>query len=263
MAVINSYNDIINRIGGNFWLSQPIWGEHTATSTTTISTNDFAALATVRIGDAKALPSGLPTGVSAYVPTRVAVTTSVASQTVLVCKMVNLGSIDISGASGTFTDGSVMPTVTELGVSRVTASPVMMEVTTALNATPGTLTITYTDQDGNSTETTAAHTLTASATVRSVGTMLLNTTDWGVQDITAAARAAGTTPTGVIKFWGIVPIAMLASGPGLAGTPTLDNLITSGFSWLRLGSGDTYGCFAIGSNGAKAIVGDVFFVGDS
>lgn len=260
---ITSYNDLIARIGGNYWLSQPLWGEQTATVTSTISGSDFASVATARLGEGKALPSGLPTGVTSYIPTRVTSAVSVAGQSILICKMVNLGSLDISGASGTFTDGSAMPTVTELGVSRQIASPVLMEVTTVLNATPGTITITYVDQDGNGAETTAGHVLTASVAVRSVGTVLLNSTDWGASDITAAARSGGTTPTGVIKFWGIIPISFMSGSPGLAGMTVLDNLLTSGFSWLELGAGDTYGAFVTGNTSAKSIIGDLFFVGDS
>lgn len=262
MAVTQSFNDLINRFGGGFRLDQPIWGEQTASTTTTLTSNDFAVLQTSRVGDTTVMPT-LPAGVSAIVPMTVDLTTSIASMSVLVAKCTNLGSLDISGASGTFTDGSAMPTVTELGVSRVTSGAVMMEVTTVLNGTPGTITVTYVDQDGNGAETTAAHTLTASAAVRTCGTLLLNTTDWGVRDITAAARAAGTTPTGIIKFWGITPIALMAASPGQAGICIMDNLITSGFNWTKLGAADVIQYFVMSNASAKAIMGHMVFMGDS
>lgn len=258
---ITSYNDIINRIGGGFSLQQPLWGEHTtAVTATLISTDTFSR---ARVGDAKPLPSGLPTGVTAYIPTRVSASITLASQTILLAKMINLGSLDISGASGTFTDGSSMPTITELGVSRTTASAVLMEVTSDLSALPGTITITYVDQNGNAAETTAAMTLTTLAASRTVGAVILNSGDTGVQDITAAARSGGTVPTGTIKFWGLVPISFLAGSPGTIGVCVMDNLVTSAFNWVKLGAGDIYGTFVWGSTGTKAILGDVFFVGDN
>ena len=166
----------------------------------------------------------LPTGVTAYIPTEVTVTTQTQGIPIIVAEMVDMGSLDISGASGTFTDGLSMGTKTEGGTVSNLYSSVMVEVATVLNATPGNFTVTYIDQDGNAGEVTTTHTLTASALAGSGSWLSLNLSDCGVRDITAASRSAGTTPTGVLKFWGIKPICVVPSGgPNVAPFSMLNN----------------------------------------
>lgn len=207
----------------------------------------------------------LETGVTAYIATQIGLLSTVGNGSHnLVCKRVNLGSLNISGASGTFTDGNAMPSVTECGVSRTVASAVIGEVTTVLNATPGTFTITYVDQDGNTAETTAAHTPANSAAVGSAAHILLNSPDWGVQDITAAARSGGTTPTGVIKFWGIIPLGVITTNTG--GAYQYQDLVTTSPCLYQLGAGDDIGIFTMGgnaSNNSRALQGYVKFIGAS
>jgi hypothetical protein len=149
-------------------------------------------------------------------------------------KLVDLGSLNIS--TNTFTDGSAMPTVDELGTNRVMAGAVIMEVTVALNATPGSITITYTDQDGNASQTSTSQALAASAAIGSIGNLQLATGDYAVRDISAAARTGGTTPTGTIKFWGIIPVGMVYSAGAGAGE-TVD-LVTNSFALVPLGTSD-------------------------
>ena len=215
-----------------------------------------------KISPIQDLPS-FPTGVTGYIPTSIYVETgSNTAASILFAQMINLGSIDISGASGTFTDGSTMPTKTELGVSRKVPGCVFREVTTALNAAPGSLTITYKDQDENTAETTTAQTLGNSSVVGNSGFIALNSPDTGVTDITAATRSAGTTPTGVIKFWGIIPIGLVSHMGGAVAFGEYKNLITSSFIFNRLPASTQLGAFFLNS-AAKNAKGRVYFVGDS
>jgi len=254
---IKKYNDFISQIAAGITLSQPIYGDQQSSTARLLGSMDC-----YRVGTTKVLPS-LPSGVTAFIPTRIS--WSIQGNTALsalFAKVVNLGSIDISGASGTFTDGSSMPTITECGVSRVTSGIVIAEVTTALNATPGSLQIDYVDQDGNAHETNTAQALTASAPVGDCGIITLNTGDKGVQDIVAATRSAGTTPTGVIKFWGIIPLAIGYVPTASSGVGTMENLLTGAFNPYRLGAGDVIKSFQFSAL-ACGLVGDIYFVGDN
>ena len=256
MANVASFNDIVNRVGGKFFASETIYND-IPVATTTPSSNLQSCQ---RVGYTKALPA-LDTGVSGYFVSEARLLFSASNGTYMVAKLINLGSLDISGASGTFTDGSAMPTVTELGVSRQIYSGVLIEVTTTLNATPGAFTITYVDQDGNGAETTTSRNLGASAAAYSVGFAILNDNDIGVQDITAAARSAGTTPTGVIQFWGVIPIQM---GVQMSlGTVTGEGCFAPGFNMPKLGATDQIGVFGWNVTNARGIVGDIYYIGDS
>jgi hypothetical protein len=209
-------------------------------------------------GQFRALPSPLPTGVTAYIPTRVFIGSSVAGE-VLWCRLVNLGSIDISPS--TFTDANAFPTYTELGDASVSESGVVFaEVTTVLNATPGSLAITYVDQNGNTAEATTAVALTASAAVGTGAFIALNAGDYAVRDITAAARTLGTTPTGVIKFWGVRPLIMT---PVTSLGGTMENLLTSAFHPQRFAAGDQLAVIFMNTTQVKTSVMEAFFVGDT
>lgn len=255
---LTRFDQFVANIAAGYWASQPIYGDQQSSTSALLS-----GLSCYRVGVTKTLPSPLPTGVLSYIPTRISINmTGLTAAQPLIAKVVNLGSIDISGASGTFTDGSAMPTITECGVSRITSGIVIAEVTTALSATPGSLTITYKDQDNNTAETTTAQSLTGSAPVGDCGFIVLNTGDTGVTDITAATRSSGSSPTGVIRFWGIIPLAMINIPTASAGAGNMDNLLTGSFNPYRLGAGDTIKQFSINTS-AHSVMGDIFFVGET
>ena len=253
---LTTYNQFIERISNGYYLSQPFWREQqTATAAFGSNLSNITRLATV-----KQMPNPLPTGVTSYIITRVSATCSIGAMSFLFGRLINLGSLNI--ATPTFTDGSAMPTITELGDSHATNSPILIEVTTALNATPGSLTVTYVDQDGNSAETTTAQALGASSPIGNSGWIHLNTGDSGARDITTATRTGGTTPTGIIKFWGILPICLMSASPDTT-TAMQENLLTGAFNPLRFGAGDEIGGFIIGGTSAKAMFGEMFVVGDN
>ena len=255
------YEDFVAGINAGRSRVQPIFGNIPATTTATPFAASF--ISWQKIGYTRAFPTPLPGGVTGYVVTEVATGISgTAVGSVLVAKLVNFGNLDISGASGTWTDGSQMPTVTELGASVQVASSIMGVVTTSLNATPGTFTVTYVDQNGNAAEACAAITPTASTLAGSGGIIRLNSGDWGARDITTAARQAGTTPTGVITFYGLIPICMIPCHNTTAGVITKQNVLSGLMNAYRFGAGDTIGFFATG-NASKGLMGHLTVLGDN
>jgi hypothetical protein len=85
----------------------------------------------------------------------------------------------------------------------------IFECDTALNASPGNLTVTYVDQDGNASETTSNQALGASAPKGSAGLVLLNAGDIGVRSISNAQQNGGSSPTGTLKFYGVKPLGIM------------------------------------------------------
>lgn len=258
-TAVKSFDDIITRSAAGYHKLQKVYGHIAAVSTATLITNQFLAIQ--RAGYTKAIDDPLPSGVSGEIISSLGLLCSTPTA-VLVARLTSLGSIDVSGGSGTFTDGSVMPTITEGGVSRQSSGPLLMECTTALNSDVGTLTITYKDQDGNSAEATSAMTLTNSATAKTCGFAVLNTGDIGVTDVTAAARGGGTTPTGVVKFWGVRPVCLMNAGLA-AGHTSIKNFLFSAFPYPKLLAGEVIGVFALGITTANSLTGFINLVGDS
>jgi hypothetical protein len=116
-----------------------------------------------------------------------------------------LGQLTISG--NVFAAGSTMPTRTIAGTSVQTASLMtVIEITTALTATTPVITITYTDQDGN-TGQTASVTLPTNAALGSTFLIYphLANGDTGVRAVTNISTSAGTA--GVLKVYGFIPVA--------------------------------------------------------
>lgn len=255
---LQTYNDFVCRQVAGYNSNEPIFGEQT-TATTTLFTTPNNLFTTQRCGTIKTFPS-LPSGVTSFIPTSLSVASSTSNCNLIAGKLVDLGSLNI--ATPTFTDGDQMPTVTELGSSVQVASAILVEVTTALNATPGSITVTYKDQDNNSAETTTSHTLGASAVVGSVGLIQLNAGDWGAIDITTATRTGGTTPSGILRFWGIIPLCVNPLSPNTANFVIPEDFISTGTNPLKLANGDILGVF-ITDGTAKSVFGFMNVIGDN
>lgn len=254
---LSTFDAILARVAAGFWASESCLSEQAAAVTSTLFTGqNMPAHLGVNI---RAFPTPLPTGVTAYIPTRLLQQTST-NYGFIWARLVNLGNLDL--AAPTFTDGSAFPSVTEAGVSRSESGPILAEVTTVLNATPGSITVTYVDQDGNTAEATASHTLTASAAVGTCGFMGLVAGDWSARDITTATRTGGTTPTGVITFWG-VRMLCVSCLPAANGELRQENLLTSAFCPQRLAAGDVLNVIGVGAAGIKTGLFEVFAVGDN
>lgn len=221
--MITTYDDLVARISNEFD-DQLVGVSNYTTAKSTVWQSPGGPLAAADLCVLTPTKS-LPSGVTGYIPTEVLVVHPTQGIAILIAELVDLGSIDISGASGTFTDGSSLGTQTEGGAAGSNIfSSVWMEATTALNANPGTLVVTYVDQDGNTAEASPSMTLTGNSVAGSGSWLLLNNPDVAVRDITAAVRSGGTTPSGVIKFWGVKPIALVpSSGPNAAPFSLLNN----------------------------------------
>ena len=257
---VTTYDGLIARVGANYSATWPFYGE--LQSTTGLLGGNNQALQ--RLGYARDLTS-YPTGVTGYIATAIQGAISISStvRTLFVCQCINLGSLDTS--SNVFTDGSAMPTITELGSSVSSYGPVFVEYMNTLGGTPGSITITYVDQDGNAAETSAAQTMSATnPNPGTTGWIVLNGTDWGVRDITTAARSGGTSPTGTVQFWGILPIAQISVGG--TGSSYIEPMITQDFMWSDLPQNSVIRVFNYSggtSVAGTAMTGIINFIGDS
>lgn len=255
MAAITTVQGLLSRISNQYDKTVTIYLDNPTTRTTVVNSQTYYPTAP-RLGYIESIPSSLETGVTAYIPTEVTLNSST-SMPAMLCEMIDMGSLNLG--TNTFTDGAAAPTRTYLGTSRQLPVQLWIECTTAANATPGNITFTYVDQDNNTAETSSSQAVTASATRGSGSFATLNSTDWGVLDITAAAQSGGTTPSGVIKFWGVIPISYIL--PGILASGASDILPENG-NFMRLGSSAQLGVISIGTTTASSTHGHIRMVGD-
>jgi uncharacterized protein YceK len=143
----------------------------------------------------------------------------------------------------TWTDGSAMPTRTELGASVATYGMLFGHVTTALNGGAGTCTITYTDQDGN-TGNTQNLDMPGSAVLNTAFLQYSwNSGDYGIRDITNISYSGQSSPAGVAELWGITPIVAMFTGPN-EGQMGIADLIGGEFAFQKFPAGTEF--FTIG-----------------
>jgi len=262
MPPLTTVDSFIDRICDGFEDQLRVYG-HSAVTRVSLFGGASSIPQIFRAGFAERVPDPLPAGVSAYVPTELSWHQSLGGpggRAILVAELIDLGSIDISGASGTFTDGATMPTRDELGVSRQIDNAVIIDVETALNATPGSIAITFTDPAGGSVGT-GALVMGASCPVSSAGFVPLGTGVTGARDITAATRTGGTTPTGVLRFWGVLPIGIYLNGA--VPTAGLIEPLWQRYVFRRLGAGARIGLFGHATFAASAGVGTIRMIGDT
>lgn len=248
----SNFNSFIDRETNGYGHIMPFYGQvQTAVSSTVFGSAPACTYVPMKL---KTLPT-LPSGVDYYLPTQCEIATN-SARTIMLGMFYDLGSIDISGASGTFTAGSSMPTRTEGNASTNTFSSVICAVETQLNATPGTLSITYTDQDGNS-GTSSGLALTGSALVNSCSVMPFASGDFGARTVTGSSRSGGTTPTGVIRFYGFYPLVCTV----LHGTVgSVIDLLNDRIEYHKLGANDSIGMLVF-SNTVGGFYGSLNVIG--
>lgn len=180
-------------------------GAKTAASTTSGYTTG------ARFPDPLVLPSSFGTGVTGAIPTQIQLYQggSTSGGTMVAGLEVNLGSINL--ATGTFTDGSAMPSRSIVGANnsiQTAAMMVMAVIRTGVTGIP-TLSITYTNQAGTGSRT-ASMTLPTTTVVLSAFLMMphFQGTDTAMQDITNVTKSAGTA--GIIDFYGVIPMSVQA-----------------------------------------------------
>lgn len=257
MSPLVTADGVQGRVWAGYDKRVPIYGNWPAASGNLF--NGSGAASIIRRGAfVQGPPASLESGVTAYIPTKIQLAATL-SVPFMLCEMFNLGVLDISGASGSFTDGVAAPSRKQLGVTAGIPLTVVAEVETALNSVPGTIAYNYLNQDGNS-RSSVSSALTASSVKWSAGFPLMASSgDMAVTDITSCTRAAGTTPTGIVRLWGLSPIYCGLMAPG-AGAINV-NLLNEGIV-CRLGAGAQVGLWAF-TNSAIAIAGQLTYVGDN
>jgi hypothetical protein len=197
-------------------------------------------------------------GVEAAVMTRFSVISGFSGSTYFAAIETQLGSLNMN--TGTFTDGSAMPTATHYNdrTGALTASycPVL-HVSVAHTATTPLITTTYTDQDGN-TGNTCSMTLPSTSALDTCYFMAphLATGDTGIRDVTAQTKSAGTA--GTLRTLGLRILAYqmpLASGAG----HTLSPIWMPAVDW-DIETGDVIGFYQIGQNGSGSAIIDTEFL---
>lgn len=253
MASLNSVDQYVKRVADGYYAIEPFLAE-VAAATGAIISNAYQLQRTF-----KYIVPSLESGVSAYTPIGVQYTES-NSQAVLIAKVINFGSLNIG--TNVYTVGAAMPTVDELGESTQPPASILIEVTTALNATPGTLTLTYTDQDGNTGVSSLAMSLVGNSVVKAMTQTFLAAGDYGALELTNAVRTSGTTPTGVLQFWGTIPICFIDNS-NFNKNINLVQLISEQPSHIRLDAGDVIIGIGIGGTVVRGVLGWLSMVGDT
>lgn len=257
MAALTTPEQVLARACGStpYEWREPFYG-YAAAARTSLFSGAGAAQLIQRAAYLPNLPGSLETGVTAYIPVKFECFSSTGSP-VLFAELVNFGSLNL--ATNTFTNNDAMPTRTVLGSSKQMLSPILVEVEVALNATPGSVQLTYVDQDGNTGQLTTSHAMGASSVVGSCAIAVLAAGDTAVADVTAAVQSGGTSPTGTLRFWGVMPLTLSQSAPSTYALNT--NLLAEG-QCDRLAASAKVGVFHIGSVTAGATIGAVHYVGD-
>lgn len=249
MAGIKKYNDLIKRASDGYFFSQPFYFENQA-NMVQIGNGSFTLN---KLGFTAVLPT-LPSGVNSYKLVGAEVYAN-SNYGVHICKQVLLGTLNL--ATNVFTDGGTMPINNGIQLW----STMIIEALTPLNATPGNITITFNDRNGASLSS-GAIALGASATIGACGVIPAPGANVGVTDVTAAVQSGGTTPSGTIGIYGLIPLGTCYSRTGTA-NPSVVNNQTHAFNHYPLGAGDKIGIFRVGSNVAMSAFGRLIFMGDT
>ena len=206
MPVYDSVDNILSS-AKNLGVFRRFWSNNVGTCSA--ATTSCGSQSIKRLPGPITLPSSFGPGVNGIYFTRVEMATDRQTYTLAALEY-NMGSLAVS--TNTFTDGVSMPVKNVLGNSIQTAAEMTVVVaTTALTATTPVLTITYTDQDGN-TGNTATLTLPTNVSVNSgflVHPHLANG-DTGIRDITNVSISTGSA--GVLGIFGLLILNTQSNG---------------------------------------------------
>lgn len=206
-TVLNSIDNMLSQAQAKGIMSR-LFIDRVGAATTAANTTSGYVTAQ-RYPTSITLPSSFGSGVTGIVFPYVRMAQEDTSQSLICCLEYSLGTLTVSGNS--FADGVAMPTKTIRGVSITTSAEIpMVVVTTSLTATTPVLTITYTDQDGN-TNQTATMTLPTNSLINSAFliTPHLANGDTGIRDITNISISTGSA--GVLKIYGLLVLGFSQS----------------------------------------------------
>ncbi len=196
-----------------------------------------------------ALAPGLPTtsgSVNNYLLTFGFTSASQINMAILADLLVQVGSVAVNNGTATISSTALTRYTGGAGVL------VTFEVTTILSGTSaGTFTMSYTDQGGNSGQTSASQTLTISAAVgrlQPIATgpfMPLLAGDFGVQAVANIISSGATATTGVLALHMYYPLAMV---PGVVASGYIERDSTiqiDGLAQIQSTSGFAPGCLTL------------------
>ncbi len=174
-----------------------------------------------------------------------------------------LGTVTANGGTGTFADGVIMPTKTIRGTSIQTATQEVYAVVTTVMVGAGsyTLTITYTDQSGN-TGATATLTIPNVASVNSAFNITphLANGDYGMQDITNITL---TGTSGVIKIYGVLVLhKAMTSAQNSSSALQVPPIVMPQQQWVA-SAGDVISFWKLGDTGTTNIIAQLVGVGET
>lgn len=177
------------------------------TAATTAATVNSGGNSMQRYPNTFTVPS-VGAGVNGYVLTAARMVSEDISTQYILGLEYNLGDLTISGNS--FSDGVAMPTKRVFGedIATATIDPFIV-ITTTLVATNPVVTVTYTNQNGN-TGNTAALTIPTNAAVNSAFAIQPHmAADLGIKDVTNISTSAGTG--GALSVRGLLRLATCQS----------------------------------------------------
>lgn len=251
MAALASFNDYINRASNGYIVHRHFGAEITST-VAALTGNTLVSFKSPPIYTVETMPSG----VTGFRLTNATLYSSVQTTPYLLAKLVDLGTFTFGTG---FVDGSAMPTVTEGGASRTMHSALLVEMVTPGTGTGTSITVNYTNQDGNA-ATTPAQTIAMTIVAYSCGFLPLATNDWGVRDVTGATRSAGTGVC-TVKLWGVICMGMFNFTHQSVGVQSTLNFLTDTPAAPLLSAGDSLYIIG-GGTSTRALKGTLTFVGE-
>lgn len=224
---------------------------------TTAATTNSGKISVKRYPDGFTVPS-LGSGITAAYFTEIAMAMPIAVSTLVAAHETLLGSLTVS--TNTFSSGSAMPTKTIEGASVTTASVIpILVATVALTATTPVVTITYTDQDGN-TGNTCTMTLPTNST-RTSGYLMtphLASGDTGVRAVTNMSISTGSA--GTLAVYGLLPQAVAVNSITASGTYL--NALTAPLPMIPFSATEVLGIYQFGVATATDVHVSVCVIGD-
>lgn len=258
MATITTYDGFIARkLAGYDWKFAAARATQ-ATGTAPLVASSGDSVSMIRMGTFEAFPGSFETGVTGYVPTTLYSYPSNAIA-LLIGEQFLLGSIDISGTTGA--NYAAMPTRTEGNNSHVIPGLCVVECTTGLNSNAGSLVIQYKDQANNAAENSRTITLGNSATAGMASSMPFNTGDMMITEVTALTRSGGSSNSGVIKVYGVIPLAVVQPPVGQTSAVIYDLLGAQ--KYRKYGTSAQLGVWAFNTAGTQSVWTQIKMIGDS
>lgn len=255
-TVLNSLDNMLSQAS-----AQGMWvrGLDSAVVATTAASTTCGYVSACRFPNSLVIPTLGGTVTGAYV-TLCRMVGARASCVFVAALEVLLGTLTVSG--NVFADGSIMPTRLVNGVSQVLATMIpMLVVNTALTATTPAVTITYTDQDGN-TGNSAVLTLPTNPVINTAFCIMPHMVagDTGIIDITNISISAGSA--GVLKVYGLVPINNIPIDQTPYNAPMLDP-IPQAQIMPRLVAADIISFYRYGLSTSDQLIAALAAVGDN